>query len=132
MAVKVLNMENVQRTLERLGNLMTVIQKALGDYLEKQRREFARFYFLGDDDLLEILGNSGEPGKVLSHVSKMFAGISSARLSSTDLPEGALAVLDAMVSKDGEIVPFHEPITIMQGGNVKEWLNEMEIGRAHV
>jgi dynein heavy chain 1 len=125
-AMEVLNIENVQRTLERLGNLMTVIQKALGEYLEKQRREFARFYFLGDDDLLEILGNSGEPGKVLGHVSKMFAGINSARFSTADLPEETLAVLDAMVSKDGEIVPFHEPITIMQNSNVKDWLKEIE------
>lgn len=125
-AMEVLNIENVQRTLERLGNLMSVIQKALGEYLEKQRREFARFYFLGDDDLLEILGNSGEPGKVLGHVSKMFAGISSARLSTTDLPDDTLAVLDAMVSKDGEVVPFHEPITIRNVTNVKEWLKEVE------
>lgn len=125
-AMEVLNIENVQRTLERLGNLMTVIQKALGEYLEKQRREFARFYFLGDDDLLEILGNSGEPGKVLGHVSKMFAGINSCRFSTADLPEETLAVLDAMVSKDGEIVPFHEPITIMQNTNVKDWLKEIE------
>jgi dynein heavy chain 1, cytosolic len=69
-AMEVLNIENLQRTLERLGNLMTVIKKALGEYLlEKQRREFSRFYFLGFDDLLEIMGNSSEPGKVLSHVS---------------------------------------------------------------
>ena len=125
-AMEVLNIENVQRTLERLGNLMTVIQKALGDYLEKQRREFARFYFLGDDDLLEILGNSGEPGKVLGHVSKMFAGINSCQFSTSDLPEETLAVLDAMVSKDAEVVPFHEPITIMQNTNVKDWLKEIE------
>jgi len=105
---------------------MTVIQKALGEYLEKQRREFARFYFLGDDDLLEILGNSGEPGKVLGHVSKMFAGINSARISTAELPEDTLAVLDAMVSKDGEVVPFHEPITIMHTTNVKNWLKEVE------
>ena len=59
--MEMLNIENLQRTFERLGNLMTVIQKALGEYLEKQRREFSRFYFLGDDDLLEIIGNSSEP-----------------------------------------------------------------------
>jgi dynein heavy chain 1 len=66
-AMEVLNIDNLQRTLERLGNLMGVIQRALGEYLEKQRNDFSRFYFLGDDDLLEIMGNSGEPGKVLTH-----------------------------------------------------------------
>lgn len=72
-AMEALNIENLQRTLERLGNLMSVIQRALGEYLEKQRSDFSRFYFLGDDDLLEIIGNSGEPGKVLGHAAKMFA-----------------------------------------------------------
>jgi hypothetical protein len=34
---------NLQRTLERLGNLMSVIQKAPGGCLERQRREFSWF-----------------------------------------------------------------------------------------
>ena len=66
-AMEVLNIDNLQRTLERLVNLMGVIQRALGEYLAKQRTDFSRFYFLGDDDLLEIMGNAGEPGKVLAH-----------------------------------------------------------------
>ena len=125
-AMEVLNIDNLQRTLERLGNLMGVIQRALGDFLEKQRREFSRFYFLGDDDLLEIMGNSSEPGKVLGHVSKMFAGIAGARHDTTDMPEDMLTRLDAMVSKDGEVVPFHEKIDIMNGMSVKQWLKELE------
>lgn len=48
-AMEALNIENLQRTLERLSNLMTVIQKALGAYLEKQRSDFSRFYFLGGE-----------------------------------------------------------------------------------
>jgi dynein heavy chain 1 len=125
-AMEVLNIENLQRSLERLGNLMGVIQRALGEYLEKQRREFARFYFLGDDDLLEIMGNGNEPGKVLTHVSKMFAGIAGARHDKNDMPDDMITRLDAMVSKDGEVVPFNEPIAIMQGSSVKQWLKELE------
>lgn len=125
-AMEVLNIDNLQRTLERLGNLMSVIQRALGEYLTKQRSDFSRFYFLGDDDLLEIMGSSGEPGKVLSHVGKMFAGIAGATVVTDGVPEGVRARLDAMVSKDGEEVPFHEPIEITQQKNVKEWLKEME------
>lgn len=83
-------------------------------------------FFSDSDDLLEIMGNASEPGKVLSHVPKMFAGIAGARQSKENLPEDAVARLDAMASKDGEVVPFHEPITIKQGMSVKEWLKEME------
>lgn len=125
-AMEVLNIENLQRSLERLGNLMGVIQRALGEYLEKQRRDFSRFYFLGDDDLLEIMGNGSEPGKVLTHVSKMFAGIAGARHDKNDMADDMITRLDAMVSKDGEVVPFNEPIAIMQGSSVKQWLKELE------
>lgn len=126
-AMEVLSIPNLQRTLERIGNLMSVIQRALGDYLERQRADFSRFYFLGDDDLLEIIGNSGEPGKVLGHVGKMFAGIVSARIDTeSKLPEGISHRLDAMVSKDGEVVPFATPIDIAKGMSVNEWLKRLE------
>ena len=128
-AMEVLSIENVQRTLERLGNLMGVIQRALGDYLEKQRSDFSRFYFLGDDDLLEIIGNSGEPGKVLGHIGKMFAGMASARIDSTAAQsEDLVARLDAMVSKDGEVVPLESPIDVTPKLAVKEWLRQLEDG----
>ena len=51
-AMEALNIDNLQRTLERLSHLMTVIQKALGSYLEKQRSDFSRFYFLGGELVL--------------------------------------------------------------------------------
>jgi dynein heavy chain 1 len=56
--LEVLNIEGIERKLERLADLLTKIQKALGEYLEKQRAAFPRFYFIGDEDLLEIIGNS--------------------------------------------------------------------------
>ena len=126
-AMEVLNIENLQRTLERLGNMMGVIQRALGDYLARQRTEFSRFYFLGDDDLLEIMGNSSDPGKVLVHVGKMFAGIAGARVAETkDLPEDVRTRFDAMVSKDGEVVEFKKPIDITAQTSVKDWLKDLE------
>lgn len=127
-AMEVLNIDNLQRTLERLSNLMSVIQRALGEYLAKQRSDFSRFYFLGDDDLLEIMGNAGEPGKVLAHVGKMFAGIAGAITTTDGLPEGVKTRLEAMVSKDGEVVSFRKPIEITIDANVKDWLKSLESG----
>jgi len=127
-AMEALNIENLQRTLERLANLMTVIQKALGAYLEKQRSDLSRFYFLGDDDLLEIIGNASEPGKVLPHLGKMFASIATLGTIPCEEEEGVLTKFDSMISKDGEKVQLDTPITVTNKMNVKDWLKQLEGG----
>jgi dynein heavy chain 2 len=42
--------------LDEILEALEQCQKALNDFLEEKRNKFPRFYFLGDDDLLEILG----------------------------------------------------------------------------
>jgi dynein heavy chain 1 len=56
LVLDVLGIANVQTSFERLADLLNKIQKALGEYLEKERSSFPRFYFVGDEDLLEIIG----------------------------------------------------------------------------
>lgn len=48
-------------TLETILTQLDMCQKALNDYLEEKRTKFSRFYFIGDDDLLEILGQAQNP-----------------------------------------------------------------------
>ena len=67
--------------LQQYAETLNGIQKALGEYLEKQRLAFPRFYFVGDEDLLEIIGNAKNPIKVIRHLPKMFAGIESVAIS---------------------------------------------------
>lgn len=48
----------IKETLDMILDQLDRCQKALNDYLEEKRSKFSRFYFIGDDDLLEILGQS--------------------------------------------------------------------------
>eukprot|EP00899_Mesostigma_viride_P003254 jgi/Mesvir1/1292/Mv03759-RA.1 len=67
---------DVHATMERLAASLERIQKSLSEYLERQRGQFPRFYFVGDEDVLEMLGSSRNPVLLQKHVKKMFAGIS--------------------------------------------------------
>ncbi len=87
----VLSIEGLQRSLERLADLLAKVQKALGEYLERQRAAFPRFYFVGDEDLLEIIGNSKDIVKIQKHLRKMFAGLAGMLNLSFFLSTGALS-----------------------------------------
>ncbi|RIA96574.1 dynein heavy chain [Glomus cerebriforme] len=116
----VLNIPNVQKSLERLSDLLSKIQKALGEYLERERSSFPRFYFVGDEDLLEIIGNSKDVVRIQKHFKKMFAGISNILLSED------LTIIQGMASREGEEVPFKHPISIKENPKINDWLTLIE------
>ena len=74
--------------------------------LQEKRSLFPRFYFIGDDDLLEILGQATNPTVIQSHLKKLFAGIHHVKFN-----EGNTSII-AMSSLEGEEVPLKNPVTV--------------------
>ncbi|VDB95435.1 unnamed protein product [Peniophora sp. CBMAI 1063] len=116
----VMNIPQIQKSLERLADLLNKIQKALGEYLERERASFPRFYFVGDEDLLEIIGNSKDILRIMKHLKKMFAGIATVRL------DDDLTQIQAMSSREGEEVVFYEPILLKDYPKINDWLSRIE------
>jgi dynein heavy chain 1 len=116
----VLNVAGIQKNLERLADLLTKIQKALGEYLEKERSSFPRFYFVGDEDLLEIIGNSKDIPRVMKHFKKMFAGISTLQIDEEEIR------LLGFASREGEEVNFRSPIILAEYPRINDWLAKVE------
>lgn len=67
--------------LSEMSVKLEEIQKALDMYLETKRQIFPRLYFLSNDDLVEILGQSQNPKAVQPHLKKCFDNIKSLHLN---------------------------------------------------
>lgn len=112
-----------QRTLDMLrdGNkVLDAVQKGLSDYLETKRAGFARFYFLSNDELLEILSQTKEVTAVQPHLKKCFEGVNKLEFH----VNGKEVSASAMYSVEGECVQFPEHLVIK--GNVESWLTDVE------
>jgi dynein heavy chain 2 len=69
--------EGLESTLDTIQEEQEKCQKALNEFLEVKRSKFPRFYFLGDEDLLEILAQTQNPTVIQLHLKKLFAAIHS-------------------------------------------------------
>jgi dynein heavy chain 1 len=115
----VLNISGVQKSLERLAELLNKIQKALGEYLERERVSFPRFYFVGDEDLLEIIGNSNDTLRIAKHFKKMFAGLSGLIMDDE-------SIISGFTSKEGEEVRLKKEISLIKTPKINDWLALLE------
>nr|XP_034361929.1 LOW QUALITY PROTEIN: dynein heavy chain 2, axonemal [Arvicanthis niloticus] len=110
-------------TLIEMNTILEDIQKSLDMYLETKRHIFPRFYFLSNDDLLEILGQSRNPEAVQPHLKKCFDNIKLLRIQKVG---GSSSKWEAvgMFSGDGEYIDFLHPVLLE--GPVESWLGDVE------
>ncbi|KAM9425745.1 dynein axonemal heavy chain 2 [Pholidichthys leucotaenia] len=105
--------------LSEMSEKVEGILKALDTYLETKRQRFPRFYFLSNDDVLDILGQSQNPEAMQPHLMKCFDNIKSLQIEKR---RGTHAL--GMYSSDGEYVLFKNPVLLDKP--VEDWLCAVE------
>ncbi|KXS21750.1 hypothetical protein M427DRAFT_107149 [Gonapodya prolifera JEL478] len=103
--------------LKDANKMLELVSKGLTAYLESKRIAFPRFFFLSDDELLQILSQTKDPTAVQPHLRKCFENIAKLDFQ----PDKQIT---AMYSGEGEKVAISEPF--YPKGNVEEWLLKTE------
>eukprot|EP01138_Halocafeteria_seosinensis_P006356 gb/GECG01006497.1/.p1 GENE.gb/GECG01006497.1/~~gb/GECG01006497.1/.p1 ORF type:complete len:3153 (+),score=416.35 gb/GECG01006497.1/:1-9459(+) len=114
--------KGLKEQFARHNETLDGIQKSLEDYLETKRLAFPRFYFLSNEELLDILAQTRDPQAVQPHLRKCFDAIY--RLKFGDAP-GSIELL-AMSSPEGEELEL--PKNLKARGKVEEWLMSVQNG----
>ena len=99
------------------------IQKNLDAYLEQKRMQFPRFYFLSNDELLQILANAHDVKAVEKHINKCFDNISGLLLLEI---VGSAPDIIGMVSSEREEVEFQKIKMGRSGTGVETWMTQIE------
>jgi dynein heavy chain, axonemal len=104
--------------LEQMNTDLDRVQKGLKEYLEAKRTVFARFYFLSNDDLLEILSQTKDVEKVQSHLRKVFENM-------TELQFQPDKTITGMYSGEKEFIPTSGTLD-PKDKKVEDWMGEVE------
>ncbi|XP_075981520.1 dynein heavy chain at 62B [Anticarsia gemmatalis] len=110
----------VLEALRIASGLLEKINDGVNNYLERKRLYFPRFFFLSNDEMLEILSETKNPLKVQPHLKKCFEGIN--RLVFDEEFN-----ISAMISMEGEQIELLEIINVQAArGSVEKWLVQVE------
>ena len=103
----------------RHKDTLSEIQKELEKYLEEKRNDFPRFYFLSNDELIEILAKANEIDSIQRNIKKCFESVSRLNFQEDS------RYIESVMSLEGENFKLTKT-NINAKGEIENWLKMLE------
>lgn len=101
--------------LEKIQEMLDLCKKSLADFLDGRRRQFPRYYFVSEADLLDILSNGSRPEKILQHIPKVYLSTKTLTLSSENQSASGRPIATEFIAGVGSEVCTFEPPVPLEG-----------------
>ncbi|CBJ30911.1 Dynein heavy chain family dynein heavy chain [Ectocarpus siliculosus] len=108
------NTDGYLEKLESIQEQLELCKKSLADFLDGRRRQFPRYYFVSEADLLDILSNGSDPNKILVHTPKVYLCCKTLVLGDELMPSGRPKAVRLVSGVGSEEVEF-EPAIPLEG-----------------
>jgi dynein heavy chain len=103
--------EGLLAKCEEIVGQLDICKKSLADFLDGRRRQFPRYYFTSEADLLDILSNGSQPRKIMVHVPKIYLSTKSFDLEQEEGEERP-TVVRFIAGVGMETVSFNPPVRL--------------------
>jgi dynein heavy chain len=101
------NLAQILEQLQLADKKLEVINRGLANYLQTKRLCFSRFFFLSNDELLEILSETKDPRCVQPFLAKCFEGIDALTFDEDDHIVGIVSKEGEKVELSDHVIPAH-------------------------
>ncbi|CAD8154161.1 unnamed protein product [Paramecium pentaurelia] len=108
--------QDIQK-VKQINNLLDQIHKELGNYLERKKEKFSRFYFISNEEILEILSNGQDLVFLQKYLYKLFENIVNLKMNKYNQ-------IYALQTKDCELKLQDKVDT--NNKCIEDWLLEVE------
>ena len=118
--------EGLLKRLEASAQEQELCKKSLTDFLDAKRRQFARFYFTSEADLLDILSNGSNPHLIMKHVDKVMLATAGLTLTDEDpvsMAEKRPSAVNYISGVGKECANFDKPVPLL--GKVEIYLEDI-------